>query len=143
MTAPRTNVGTVEDLHASAIKAVGLDDFLTLGLIALAHPVVEILFVHGAFDEAAGSLTARLVILYALGLPLYAATEVLTRALIALHDTRTPLVTNTIQLGLRIVAIAILLGPIGVEAIPLAHAASSGVETVMLGVVLWRRVRKR
>ncbi len=27
MTAPRTNVGTVEDLHASATKAVGLDDF--------------------------------------------------------------------------------------------------------------------
>lgn len=27
MTAPRTSVGTVEDLHASAIKAVGLDDF--------------------------------------------------------------------------------------------------------------------
>src|SRR6218665_2369903 len=24
---PRTNVGTVEDLHASATKAVGLDDF--------------------------------------------------------------------------------------------------------------------
>jgi len=24
---PRTNVGTVEDLHASAVKACGLDDF--------------------------------------------------------------------------------------------------------------------
>lgn len=27
MTAPRTDVGTVDDLHASAIKATGLDDF--------------------------------------------------------------------------------------------------------------------
>src|SRR5690606_38213553 len=27
MTGARTNVGTVEDLHASATKAVGLDDF--------------------------------------------------------------------------------------------------------------------
>lgn len=28
-TAPRTNVGTVEDLHASAVKACGLEDFGT------------------------------------------------------------------------------------------------------------------
>jgi putative peptidoglycan lipid II flippase len=114
-----------------------------LGLVVLARPIVDVLFVHGAFDAAAGALTARLVVIYALGLPLYAATEVLTRALIALHDTRTPLLTNTIQLGLRVAIIAALLNRIGVEAIPTAFAVSSGVETVILGVVLWRRVRMR
>lgn len=127
----------------TTLAAVVLAIPAAVGLVLLADPTVTILFVHGAFDAAAGSLTARLVVIYAIGLPVYAATEVLTRALIALHDTRTPLVTNLIQLGLRIVMTAVLLGRLGVEAIPVAHAASSAVEAAVLAVILWRRVRRR
>jgi putative peptidoglycan lipid II flippase len=114
-----------------------------LGLFVLARPIVTVLFEHGEFDAQAASLTARLVAIYAVGLPLYAATEVLTRSLVALRDTRTPLVTNTIQLGVRIAVMAALLGRLGVEVVPVAFAASSALETAILGVVLWRRVRRR
>lgn len=122
--------------------AVALTLPAALGLVVLARPVVAILFEHGEFDAAAGRLTARLVVLYALALPAYAATEVLTRALIAVRDTRTPLITNTLQLGLRIAVTAALLGPSGVEAIPIAFAISSVIETGILGGVLWRRMRQ-
>jgi putative peptidoglycan lipid II flippase len=123
--------------------AIALAFPAAVGLVVLAQPIVDLLFVHGAFDAAAGSLTARLVVIYALGLPVYAATEVLTRALIALHDTRTPLITNTIQLGVRIVIMAALLAELGVEVVPVAFAVSSALESAILGVVLWRRVRRR
>lgn len=112
-----------------------------IGLGVLAHPVVTILFQHGEFDARAASLTARLVVIYAVGLPLYAATEVLTRTLVAMRDTRTPLLTNTFQLGVRLAVMAALLGRLGVEMVPVAFAAASAMEVVVLGAVLWRRVR--
>jgi putative peptidoglycan lipid II flippase len=64
-------------------------------LIHLGRPVIRILFVHGQFHAAAGALTYAVLTPYALALPAYVATEVLTRGLIALRDTRTPLATNT------------------------------------------------
>lgn len=127
----------------TTLVAIGLATPTAIGLVLLAHPVVRILFVHGEFDQTAGSLTARLVILYTLGLPFYAATEVLTRALIAVHDTRTPLATNTLQLVLRLVLATLLLDREGVLAIPIAFAFSSGIEAIVLAIVLWRRVRAR
>jgi putative peptidoglycan lipid II flippase len=123
--------------------AIALAMPAAIGLGVLAHPTVRILFEHGEFDARAASLTARLVVIYALGLPLYAATEVLTRTLVAMRDTRTPLVTNTIQLGVRVVMMGALLGRLGVEVVPVAFAASSALETAILGAVLWRRVRGR
>jgi putative peptidoglycan lipid II flippase len=130
---------TIRTLAAAVVLALPA----AVGLAVLARPTVRILFEHGEFDAAAGSLTARLVAIYAVALPAYAATEVLTRALIALHDTRTPLITNTIQLGLRIVLAAALLGRMGVEVAPFAFAVSSVVETTILALVLWRRVARR
>jgi putative peptidoglycan lipid II flippase len=111
-----------------------------LVLVLFARLVVRILFEHGEFDADAGALTSRLIVLYAVGLPAYALTEVLTRSLVALRDTRTPLATNLLQLVLRAALTAALLGPYGVKAIPIAFAISSIGEAVLLGVVLWRRM---
>lgn len=111
----------------------------TIGLALLARPTVKILFEHGEFDSAAGALTSRVIVLYAVGLPAYALTEVLTRSLVALRDTRTPLVTNVIQLALRAAIAFAFLGALGVEVIPVAFALSSYVEVVILGIVLRRR----
>jgi putative peptidoglycan lipid II flippase len=110
-----------------------------IGLALLARPTVWILFEHGEFDAAAGALTSRVIVLYAIGLPAYALTEVLTRSLVALRDTRTPLATNILQLALRVAIAGALLGALGVESIPIAFAVSSFVEVVLLAIVLRRR----
>lgn len=112
-----------------------------IGIAVLARPVVRVLFEHGEFDADAGSLTARVIALYAIGLPAYALTEVLTRSLVALRDTRTPLVTNLLQLSLRAVIAVAFLGELGTEVIPVAFAISSMVEVVVLAAVVRRRAR--
>jgi putative peptidoglycan lipid II flippase len=118
-----------------------------VGLVVLARPVVRILFEHGEFDAEAGALTSRIVVLYAIGLPAYAVTEVLTRSLVAMRDTRTPLVTNLLQLILRAGIAAAFLGQFGVEVIPVAYAGSSIVEVALLWIVVrmqmngWRAIR--
>ena len=67
----------------------------------------------------------------------------MTRGLISMRDTRTPLVTNTVQLGLRIVLISLLIGQPGTLAIPLAFVVSCSLETVALASVLVVRLRRR
>ena len=121
---------------ALALPAVG-------ALLLLGRPTVRILFEHGAFTAAAGDLTYRVLVAYAIALPAYVATEVITRGLISLRDTRTPLFTNAGQLILRIVLISILLSSLGVVAIPAAFAISSTIETLTLAIVLFLKLRNR
>jgi putative peptidoglycan lipid II flippase len=121
---------------ALALPAVG-------ALLLLGRPTVRVLFEHGEFTAAAGDLTFRVLVAYALALPAYVATEVTTRGLIALRDTRTPLFTNSGQLVLRVVLISLLLGRLGVVAIPVAFALSATLETLILTAVLLTRLRSR
>jgi putative peptidoglycan lipid II flippase len=78
---------------------------------------------------------------YAIGLPAYVATEVITRGLISLRDTRTPLFTNSGQLIARILLISLLLPTMGVVSIPAAYAISSTLETLILATVLFLKLR--
>jgi putative peptidoglycan lipid II flippase len=121
---------------ALALPAVG-------ALLLLGRPTIRILFERGEFTSAAGDLTYRVLAAYAIGLPAYVATEVITRGLISLRDTRTPLFTNATQLVLRIVLISLLLGSMGVVAIPAAFAISATIETLTLAAVLFVKLRSR
>ena len=127
----------------SLAAAVGLALGAVAGLLLLGRLVIRILFERGAFDAAAGDLTYRVLVIYAVALPAYIATEVITRGLIALRDTRTPLLTNTGQLIGRVAVIVALLPAFGVLAIPAAFAITSTLETLTLGAVLWRKLSRR
>jgi putative peptidoglycan lipid II flippase len=121
---------------ALALPAVG-------ALLLLGRPTIRILFEHGEFTAAAGNLTYSVLVAYSIALPSYVATEVITRGLIALRDTRTPLFTNTGQLISRILLISILLGRLGVVAIPAAFAISATLETIALAAMLFVKLRGR
>ena len=130
-------------LFRSLGGAIGLALPAVAALLLLGRPTVRVLFEHGEYTAAAGDLTYRVLVAYALALPAYVATEVTTRGLIALRDTRTPLFTNSGQLVLRVVLISTLLGRLGVVAIPVAFALSATLETLTLTAVLLTRLRSR
>lgn len=113
-----------------------------LGLIFLGRTVIRILFERGKFDAAAGALTYEVLVAYAVALPCYVATEVLTRGLIALSDTRTPLITNSLQIAGRAALLTLLIGQIGILAIPAAFAITASIEALLLGAVLLLRLRR-
>lgn len=113
------------------------------GLVILGRPTIRILFEHGRYDAAAGALTYAVLVAYAVALPAYVGTEVISRGLIALRDTRTPLLTNIAQFLGRAALIAALLGAVGVVAIPIAFAATASVETVLLGAILAAKIARR
>jgi len=136
---PRMRQTVLRALGAVVVLAIPA----LLGLIILGRPTITILFEHGKFDAAAGSLTYAVLVLYAVALPAYVGTEVIVRGLIALRDTRTPLLTNSFQLAGRAAIIAMLLDSMGVLAIPIAFAVTASVETVALGTVLLLKMQRR
>jgi peptidoglycan biosynthesis protein MviN/MurJ (putative lipid II flippase) len=129
-------------LRALAV-VVALAIAALLGLIFLGRPTISIPFEHDRFDAAAGSLTYTVLIPYVVALPAYVATEVITRGLIALRDTRTLLLTNSAQFTGRAAIIVLLLRSIGVLVIPVASAVTASVKTVALGVVLLLKLQRR
>ncbi len=121
----------------------------SLSLLAMAtiywagRTVIRLLFEHGQFDAAAGDVTYSVLLVYALGLPIHIGTEILSRGLISMRDTRTPLFTNIGQLASRATVMWLLIEPMGLYAIPIAFVSSSTLETIALGVVFFTKVRRR
>lgn len=134
-------------LRRSLIQALGAVIGLSLlamaGLFFLGRPVITILFERGEFTAAAGDLTYQVLLAYAVALPAYVGTEVITRGLIALRDTRTPLFTNLVQLVGRIAIMALFVAQMGVIAIPTALAMTAAGETILLGIVLFAKLQQR
>jgi len=143
--AAQAEAGRWTEMRRILLRSLGSAIALALpalvALLLLGRPTIRILFEHGEFTSAAGDLTYSVLVAYSIALPAYVATEVITRGLIALRDTRTPLFTNTGQLISRILLISILLGRLGVVAIPAAFAISATLETLTLAAVLFVKLR--
>jgi putative peptidoglycan lipid II flippase len=75
---------------------------------------------------------------YVLGLPAFVLTELLSRMLNAMRDTRTPLLTNTAQLGAKWGWLASWGAVSAGLAVPIAHIVTCYAETVVLAMVVWR-----
>lgn len=105
--------------------------------------VIRLLFEHGEFDAVAGDATFSALLIYSLGLPSHITTEIVSRGLIAMRDTRTPLFTNIGQLIGRATLMAILVPRIGLYAIPLAFVISSTIETIALSTIITIKLRRR
>ncbi|NTV65147.1 MAG: murein biosynthesis integral membrane protein MurJ [Oscillochloris sp.] len=129
-------------VHRALAIACGLAGLAAIAMIGLGRLMIRLLFERGAFDSYAGDLTYQMLAAYSLGLPAYVATEVLARALLSCLDTRTQLLTNSLQLTLRITLLLAMIGQVGPVLIPLAFAASSVIEAGILYIVLQRRIQE-
>lgn len=145
--AAQAEAGNWREMRRALMRSLGASIGLALpavgALLLLGRPTIRILFERGEFTSAAGDLTFSVLVAYAIALPAYVATEVITRGLISLRDTRTPLFTNSGQLVARILLISILLPSLDVVAIPAAFAISSTLETLTLAAVLFVKLRSK
>ena len=108
-------------------------------LVALAQPIVVLIFQRGQFDATASRETAYALAAQGLGVWMVSAVRQLVSAYYALGDTRTP--PRIAILGLLVlVAVALGLRPwLGHVAIGLAVTAASGMR---MGCLWWRLDRR-
>lgn len=105
--------------------------------IAIAEPMVGILFPSTAGDGTAPIIASALAILLA-GLPAHALIAVLARACYARGDTRMPVAWAIVAVLIDVVAGILLVGPLGLVGIGLAVAVGAWVEALGLMLALRR-----
>jgi putative peptidoglycan lipid II flippase len=112
----------------------------TAGLIALATPIVALLFEHGAFTSADTAATAGALVCYASGLVGYSAVKLAVPAFYALKDSRTPvavsLVTVAVNVGLNLWLVRLL----GYRGLALGTAIAALLNAAMLLALLRHRL---
>jgi putative peptidoglycan lipid II flippase len=129
-------------LRRALAASAALSLAVTAGLLLCGPFAVRVLFEHGDYGPDAADLTDVALVGFALGLPAYVATAIVTQALLALRDARTPFLSNTVQLGVRAGLMALLVPRFGLAVIPLSLAATAAVETAFLTWVVLRRLRR-
>lgn len=109
--------GQVERLRAIILEALRSTFFIAIpaaiGLVLLALPIVQVLYEHSdGFPLHKAIMTSIPLMGYAIGLPGWAAGEILTRSFYALRDSKTPVIVSIWQFALKIALSLIILDPI-------------------------------
>ncbi|PWC30269.1 murein biosynthesis integral membrane protein MurJ [Teichococcus aestuarii] len=129
--------------HRSMNRAVELSLALTLpaaaGLIALAEPIVRVLFQRGALGAEEAVLVGEALRAYALGLPAFVLIKAFAPGFFARGDTATP-----VKIGIAVVAVNLSLSLtltqfFGHVGIALATSLAAWVNAGLLSGILARR----
>jgi len=104
-------------------------------LTVLGHPIIAVLYEHGAFTPADTDKVAPALAAFSAGLPAYVLIKVVTPSFFARHDTSTPVRIAMISMVLNIALNLALMRPLGHVGMALATAIAAWVNLVLLS---WR-----
>jgi putative peptidoglycan lipid II flippase len=134
----------IEPLRATAFNGLRITALITIpsafALIALARPIISVLFERGEFTPGDVVRTAGAMQFYAVGLLGIAASIVLTRCFFAMHDSRTPVIVACGVMALNVACSALTVHRFGINGLAASNSLASLVEAVMLGSLLVRRI---
>jgi putative peptidoglycan lipid II flippase len=105
-------------------------------MVALAGPIVALVYERGAFDAGAAVLVGGLLMAYGVGMPAYLARDVLVRVFYALGDGTTPFRFSVAGIGLNVAFDWLLVGgptPWGLQ-LPALNFGAPGLVLATVGV---------
>jgi putative peptidoglycan lipid II flippase len=112
----------------------------TAGLVALATPIVDLLFRRGRFTPDDTAATAAAVLFYAPGLIGYSAVKLAVPTFYALKESRTPVIVSAMTVGLNIVLNVTLVHVMGYRGLALGTAIAALFNASVLLWLLSRRL---
>ncbi len=110
------------------------------GLIALAQPIVALLFEHGRFTSADTHATAGALVFYSLGLVGYSAVKLAVPTFYTLNDSRTPVLVSAATVLVNVVLNIALVGVMGYRGLALGTGVAALVNAGLLLFLLRRRL---
>ena len=112
------------------------------GLVALAQPIVRVLFQHGLTTSQSTVLVSDVLSLFALGLFPFSLFQLLTRSFYAMQDSRTPALVNALGAVVHTVAnVVFFFGlDLGVPGLALGHAVGYAAAAAILLLLIRGRL---
>jgi putative peptidoglycan lipid II flippase len=136
--------GGKEKLGEMVSYAFRLSMFISIpasvGLIAAAAPIMNVLFERGEFNETARYGSAIALIYYSIGIWAFAGVKALVSAFYAMKDTATPVKIAAVSMVVNIVLNMLLMGPLQHGGLALATTLSSSLNALLLLWMLHRRL---
>ena len=124
--AAQDNTAMMRTTVASAIgMMLALNVPATVGLVALAVPIVAVIFEHGRFTSADTASTARALQFYSVGLVGYSIVRIVSPAFYALHKSRIPVVASIITVAANIVLNIVLVRVMGFAGLALGTSLAA------------------
>jgi len=131
-------------IRATVSRGIGLMLMLnvpaTLGLVALATPIVRLLLEHGRFVAADTAPTAAALQLYAVGLVGYSAARIASPTFYALGQSRVPVLVSVGSIAANIVLSLMLVQSLGFRGLALGTSLAALGNGATLMVLLHRRL---
>jgi len=121
----------------SRVAALGL--LVASGLIALARPLVEIIFVGGRFSAADCRVFASYFAIFCLSMFLWSAQSIYARAFYAAGNTLLPMVAGTIVTVVSLPVYAGMNRAYGAAGLALASDIGIALHTIVLALLLHQR----
>jgi putative peptidoglycan lipid II flippase len=112
----------------------------TIGLMALAQPIVAVIFERGAFTPSDTAATAAALMFYAPGLVGYSAVKLASPTFYALRDSRTPVAVSVISVAVNVALNLVLVRYLGYRGLALGTALSALLNATLLLGLLRRRI---
>lgn len=104
----------------------------TIGILILAHPMVQLFFQRGAFNDNASMMTSGALVFYSIGLVAIALRLMLNKVFYSFQDTKTPMINGAIAVVLNIVLNLAFIGTLQHRGLALATSISAIVSTLSL-----------
>lgn len=106
----------------------------TIGLMALAGPIVGLIYEREAFTASDTASTAAALMLYAPGLVGYSAVKIASPTFYSLRDSRTPVMVSILSIAVNLGFNLVLVRLLGFKGLALGTATAALVNAVVL---LW------
>lgn len=132
--------GLKRSLNMSVRTIVAMTLPASVLMIALAEPIVRLIYQRGEFLPSDTKHTAPILVCYCLGIAAWSAQSVLARGFYALQDTKRPMITGSIVTVFFIALNALLVGPFQEQGLAMATTLAATIFAVALFFQLHHRL---
>ena len=136
--------GDKDAMAGTLASSIRLSAFINLwacfACVALAEPVIRIIYQHGRFGIDDTLATTAVLRAYSIGLVFYALIKILGPAFYALDDTKVPVKASIISIVVSIILSLSLIKPFGYISLPFSSSMAAIVNAGFLFFVLQNRV---
>ena len=132
--------GIRRDLSMAVRLVVVIGLPATVGLIVVARPLTELLFLRGAFNADDAARTARMVACYGTGVWAYCALQIFARGFYAIDDRATPAKIGALMVGLNLALNLTLIWPLAETGLAISTSLCAAVQAGILVCLLSGRL---